>query len=232
MRDCFVLVGLAVGVLASTSSASIVVGGGGLIPASGTGGGAVWNSGNPISLPPSPFMSTVNIADGVSSVQSITFTNLVHTWMGDLQAVLFDPNGVGHNIFVRPGVGAGGSTVGASLDFNGTYAFFESGAPGNLPIVTGGGTAILPPGDYNQTFEGSPTALGSWVSGAQNIFNTPLSQISGGAGDWSLVIYDWVSGDIGSIGSWTLDYTPIPAPGAFALLGAAAFLGARRRRAN
>jgi len=232
MRGSFVLIGLSVCALASASSASVVVGGGGLIPASGTGGGGVWNNGNPTAMPPSPFMSTVNIVDGVSSVQSITFTNLIHTWMGDLQAVLFDPNGVGHNIFVRPGVGAGGSTVGASLDFNGTYTFFESGAPGNLPIVTGGGTAILPSGDYNQTFEGSPTMLGSWVSGAQNIFNTPLSQISGDAGAWSLVIYDWAGGDAGSLGSWTLNYTPIPAPGAFALLGVGALLGARRRRSN
>lgn len=231
MKDKIFIVAIAIGALSSTAMAGLVSGPGGAIPPTGTGGGGTWNNGNPTAMPTAPFISTVNITDGVAGVNSITFTNLTHTWIGDLQAVLFDPNGVGHNIFVRPGVGAGGSTVGSNTNFLGNYTFVESGAPNNLPILASGDTSFnQPSGVYNQTFQGSPTAMGSWDNGAQNIWNTPMNQISGGAGIWTLYIWDWALGDVGSLESWTLDYNAIPAPGALALLGLAGLVGARRRR--
>jgi MYXO-CTERM domain-containing protein len=231
MNIKFALAAVAIAAFSSAAMASSITGAGGPIPPSGTGGGGTWNNGNPTAMPTAPFMSSVMLTEGIASVQSITFTDLAHTWIGDLQAVLFDPNGVGHNIFVRPGVGDGGSTVGSNTNFLGTYTFVESGAPNNLPVVSGGDTLFnQPSGMYNQTFAGSPTAMGSWEDGAQNIFNTPMSMMSGEAGEWTLFIYDWAGGDVGSLGSWTLNYTAVPAPGALALLGLAGLAATRRRR--
>ena len=218
--------------IAGAASADVVSGPGGLIPATGTGGGGTWNNGAPTAMPTSVFESTVNIGTDVASVNSITFTNLAHTWIGDLQAVLFDPNGVGYNIFVRPGLLHNNSTVGSANNFNGTYTFVESGAPNDLPILSAGDTTFnLPSGTYNQTFGGSAAAGATWVSGHMSIHNTPMSQISGSAGTWTLRIWDWAGGDPGSLGGWSIDYTPVPAPGALALLGLAGLAGARRRRA-
>lgn len=231
MRLFCVAVAALAGVLTAPAFAGIanISGAGGAIPASGSGGGGTWNGGSPTAMPTSPFESSVFISGGVMSVHSITFTDMVHSFMGDLQAVLYDPTGMGHNIFVRPGVGFNSSIFGSAVDFNGTYTFVESGGA-SLPTVTGGGTTILPSGEYNQTFQGSPTAAGSWESGSFNIHNTPLSQISGSGGTWTLRIYDWTGGDVGTLGGWTLNYVAIPAPATLALLGLAGIVSRGRRR--
>ena len=86
----------------------------------------------------------------------------------------------------------------------GDYTFVESGGM-NLP--TANSSTDLNPGTYNQS---SSTGLYTWPSGQNNIFNTPLSSVTGPAGDWSLYIYDWLSGDFGSFGSWTLNGNSLP----------------------
>lgn len=225
------LAGLAsVALLAGTASADIYNGAGGAIPGSGTGGGGSWTTaGGATVLPTAPSNFSINIPTGVASVNSITFLGLSHTFIGDLHAVLVAPDGSAHNIFVRPGLFAT-STFGNGGDFlGGDYTFIESGAANDLPVTS---TLVVnpAPGTYNQTFAGSANAAAQWVDGNLGISNTPLSSISGNAGVWTLRIYDWAGGDTGSLQGWSIDVSPVPAPGALALLGLAGLVGGHRRR--
>ncbi|TVQ30292.1 MAG: hypothetical protein EA376_13565 [Phycisphaeraceae bacterium] len=199
---------------------------GGNIPAVGTGGGGSWTStGGPTVLPNDPFVSTISVPDDIKSVKSIEISGLTHTWIGDVQAVLVSPDNIGHNIFVRPGLFNPG-TFGNSGDFlGGDYTFVESGGS-DLPTSTT--TAVNPPaGTYNQAFG---VGAGMWPDGGFSIFNTPMGSISGGGGDWTLVIYDWAVGDAGALTGWTLNANLVPTPGAVVIFGLAGLAGLRRRR--
>jgi subtilisin-like proprotein convertase family protein len=206
---------VAAGLIATSARADSASGPGGNIPASGTGDGT-WAT----VLPSAPFVSSVNLAGGVASVQSIVMNvSIAHTWLGDLHAVLVAPNGTGYNIFVRPGSTSG--SLGNSGDWTvGSYTFVDPIGGGSALPTVGNAT----PGTYIQSYD-------SWTSGNFNYFNTGMNSITGGAGTWSLKIYDWAGGDSGALSGWTINYTPLPAPGALALLGLSGMtLGGRRRR--
>jgi len=190
---------LAVAGLAATLSATAnaqfsVSGGGSTIPASGSGGGGTWDT----LMPPTPATSAVTVPDAVTGIDCVTIDGLAHTWIGDVQATLQDPNGVQHNIFVRPGY-LNTSGFGNSGDFDGgSYTFVETGGS-DLPNDSGSAGAAA--GCWNQDFDTGGT---TWVSGTNGINNTALSAITGPAGTWTLTIYDWGAGDSGSFTGWTL----------------------------
>jgi len=189
------LVGLGLAFSATANAQFSVSGAGSPIPGSGSGGGGTWDT----VMPPTPSDSAVAVPVAVTNIDSIVIDGLTHTWAGDVQATLADPNGVEHLLFVRPGY-LNTSGAGTAGDFLlGTYTFVESGG-GSLPTASDG--VDITPGTYNQTFD---TGGVVWVSGASGIFNTPLSSISGPAGNWSLKVYDWAAGDSGSFTSWTLN---------------------------
>ncbi len=183
--------------IGATASAQFsVTGAGSPIPSTGTGGNGTW----PTIQPPSPGTSTVSVGVQVFSIESVELLGMNHTWMGDLQLVLTDPTGLSHTLFVRPGKDFGGSNVGNSGDFvSGDYKIVETGGA-TFPQDT---TSVnLVPGDYNQSFTTGPTV---WPSGQSNIHNTPLGQIMGPSGTWTLSFYDWAGGDVGSFSSWRLN---------------------------
>ncbi len=174
------------------SSVCVSGGPGGAVPASGTGGtGAVW----PATLPATPFQQSylVNVPTGASQIVKVELTGAQHTWIGDVQMVLTDPTGGMHNIVHRVGFTTSGA--GFNCDLNGDYSIYET-AGASWP-TTCPGTTDIPVGNYDQSF-------GSWVDGTNGIFNTPLSAIPVASGLWTLTVYDWVSGDAGSIASWRL----------------------------
>lgn len=196
IRNILTLIGLSAGLCSTANAQFSASGPGATIPASGSGGGGTWTT----VLPPTPGTSSVTIPGPVSGVTSIDIDGLTHTWIGDLQVVLVDPNGVGHNIMLRPGVDFAGSTVGNSGDFiQGNYSFVESGGL-NLPVDNVAADQF--PGVYNQTFS---TGVTVWPAGQLNINNTPMSMITGPAGIWSLTIYDWAGGDTGLFTGWTMN---------------------------
>jgi subtilisin-like proprotein convertase family protein len=197
-------------IMASAASAASATGAGGPIP--DFDGSGVW----PQPFPATTYSSSVNLGTAVQSIQSVVLTDLSHTWVGDLQVVLFRPDGTGVNILVRAGFTGVG--FGSSADLGGTYTFVESGG---AAFPTGG--TFVAGGTYNQSF-------GVWSSGTGGVTNAGLGSVSGGSGLWTLKIYDWAGQDIGSIGSWTMNYTEVPVPGVLALIGMAG-LAARRRRA-
>lgn len=154
--------------------------------------------------------SVINVADSFSIANvSVTLNNLTHTWAGDLIATL--SNGATTVTLVnRPGQ-VGGAGFGSSSDFGGNYTFADGGADLSANLG-GGGTFVIPSGTY------APV-------GALSAFNGQNS-----AGAWTLNISDNAGGDLGNLGSWTLNLTAVPTPGAAALLGLAGVAGLRRRR--
>lgn len=189
-----VICALTLGVLFSSHAAAaqdcVPGGGGGSVPAAGSGSGS-W----PNTLPATPFVSTysVTVPAGATQLDRVELTGLSHAWAGDVQFVLTDPTGSRHNLIHR--LGFPGSTFGASCDFAGTYSIREtSGAAWPSPCVD---PSDIPSGAYNQAF-------GNWPSGTNGILNTPLSAIPISSGQWTLTAYDWVNGESGSLTSWQL----------------------------
>ncbi len=199
MRTLHLLSLLSIGLaLPTTAQAQFsAMGGGSAIPFTGEGGGGNWDTGLPIS----PAISVVDVQVEVLEIDSVVIDGFQHTWAGDVQAVLFDPTGVGYNLILRPGYqnpdGANFGTPGNFVD--GTYTIVENGGA-SLPTLSDG--ADIQPGTYNQS---SSTGAVSWTSGNHNINNTPLGSITGPSGFWELRVYDWGVGDNGSFTGWTLN---------------------------
>jgi len=196
----------AVALFSAGASAQNYPGSGGPIPSSGTGGGTYPST----PLAGTELSSAVAVPSSVTSVDKITLNNWTHTWVGDMQIVLVDPTGVGHNVMVRPGFT--GSGFGNSGDrTGGLYEFVPSGGV----AVPHAAAAPMPAATYNQDF-GNPGG-GLWVSGtsigAMVVNNTPMNTITGPSGNWTLKIFDWASGDVGNIDSWILHVNgSLPAP--------------------
>jgi len=182
------------GLSAAAQAQFTVTGPGATIPAANNNAGTYATT-----LPSIPATATVNVPVPVFQIDSIEVLGLSHTYVGDLTMTLRDPNGVEHLLWSRPAFG-NGSIFGTGGDFTGgDYTWVESGAPNDMPSVTGGD---LLPGEYNQEFG---TGQVPWNNGESGIYNTPLSGISGPAGNWTLVVYDWyTTADDGTFTSWKL----------------------------
>ena len=151
--------------------------------------------------------SSVNVADNFTIADvSVTLNNITHTWVGDLVITLSNGS-TSVDLIARPGFT--GTGFGSSGDLNGTYTFVDGGAAFPTTLT---GTQIVPAGSY------APV--------------TPLSAFAGqsSSGNWTLSVQDNAAGDTGALGSWTLNLTAVPTPGAAALLGLAGVAGLRRRR--
>ena len=96
---------LTLGLAASASAQFSVSGSGSQIPNNGGTGGD--NDAWPGTLPTSVAVSTVDVPGPLAGVTSIDVQGLTHTYVGDLQMTLRDPDGVEHLIFVRPGLTPG-----------------------------------------------------------------------------------------------------------------------------
>ena len=164
-------IGLAAALAPAASAQFSVSGPGATIPFSGTGGGGTWDT----IQPPGGAVatSTVTVTTPVANIDSVQINDLNHSWIGDLQVTLADPNGVEHNVFVRPGYG-NTSFAGNSGDFlGGDYVFVESGG---LDLPNDTTAAVVPPaGTYNQDFD---TGGFLWTSGMpQSIFRARSGQM-------------------------------------------------------
>ncbi len=184
--------------MALTSGAQTLgceVGGtGGAFPLVGTGDGTF-----PGTLPTSPNTYTITVSSlppGATVVTEVKLNGFTHTYQGDIQFVLTDPSGATHNLLCRPTGGC---------DFNGNYSI-QASCTGGIAWPT---TCItpVPLGAYDQYF-------GTWPSGTNGIFNTPLSSIAAATGVWTLTAYDWVATDVGNVASWDLCFGTPPAPSA------------------
>jgi hypothetical protein len=192
----FALAGLAL-VASATGSNFSVSGPGGTIPDPGVTPG-IWN----FSYFGAPFLSSVTVANQVTTITTVKLIGLQHTGRGDLHIILRAPNsscgapGPRYNIVVRPG-STGGASPGDTGDYlSGDYTFVASGGG----TVAQGATNISG-GIYNQYFN---TGSGMWTNGMANI---ALTSISGPVGSWELEIRDWGNVGAGGLTGWTLEGT-------------------------
>lgn len=196
MRRAFAVVALAwtcIGSGARVQAQCVVGGGGGPIPAVGTGDGVY-----PTTLPSSPLVSAlaVTVPNTASVLKSVKLRGLMHARAGNLQITLRNPAGAEFNVLGR--LGTATLPNGCNGTFAGDYEFF---GPISDPTACGGSpgaltcSATIAPGSYLQRF-------GTWPGGA--IANTPLEQIPISSGVWTLKIYDWASGNTGSLTGFDL----------------------------
>ncbi len=190
-----VALGLAVG-LTTTADAQCTTGGtGGAIPTTGTGGGGAW----PGTLPPSPFVSTLNVTvpGGATVLNSVRINGLNHTWVGDIHAVLESPAGTKVNVLYKLGSVAG--DLGCANLISGDFTFVD-------PIVaTNPCGAAATPLSCSSLVTGTYTQeVGDWPTGTAGIDNTALESLPISSGTWTLTIYDWAGGDVGTVTSWDL----------------------------
>lgn len=155
----------------------------------------------------------------------VTLNGLTHTWFGDIKATITHvETGDTFSLFDRPGKTNATTGFGESSNAGGDYSFNDFFTGDLWAAGNGGGTDFVVPG-------GNYFATGA-LSGAKVNF-LPSLLGDDAFGTWRLNITDGAAGDLGSLGSWSLAFikTPVPAPGAFALLGLAGLAGRRRRQA-
>jgi len=145
----------------------------------------------------------------VASVDSISMT-LATTWGGDFEIFLTASNGTVYTI-MNDNAATSGST---NFDM-GVVA--GNGALSNVAtynFVASGGSAWVAPHSAGGTYNSNQYPAGGFA-----------------AGNWRIFVNDDAGGDVSSVGNFTMHYTLVPAPGAFALLGLGGLAATRRRRA-
>lgn len=186
-----------------------------LLVAAGLAGTAAANTYNgagfnfPDNLPAGASSSIV-VGDsfGITGL-TVTLNDAAHTWVGDLIATLtHTDSNTSVILFNRPGFT--GTGFGFSWNLLGNYTFDDGAAQSFQAIGVQPTTFNLPSGSY-------------LAAGSLGSFNGLDA-----AGTWTLSISDNAAGDLGGIGSWTLNI--VPAPSAMALLGMGGLMAARRRR--
>ena len=159
--------------------------------------------------PPSPGTGTVTgtiTLPDVTSIKSIT-VQLASTWASDLDVFVDAPGGA-LNEFELMDNEFGNSDLGLVAG---------SGALANVApytFVAAGGLA----------FGGTYSAPGTYTADAWPGVTANVG------GVYTLSVTDAVGADGGAVGTWTIEYNPVPTPGALALLGMAGLFGARGRR--
>ncbi len=197
--------------LASHASAAIYTGGGGAIP------DAIETD------VPGVVTFTITVTDSgfVSGFNGVQFTNLAHSFIGDLSCVLTAPNGLSVTLFDRVGKTNPEFGFGDSSNLLGSYAFKDGGS--NLWAVAAAlnGSQIVPGGLYSASapLTGAPISL-------QNAFAGVSAQ-----GQWKVTFKDFGVGEAGSFSNWFMDLTlsPVPGPSGALLLLLAGTTGRRRR---
>ena len=182
-------------------------------------------SGSGFSIPdgnPTGAFSDIVVADNFL-INDITvgLSSLTHTWIGDLIATLThtDTNTT-VDLFNR--VGKPTTFYGDNSKLNGSYNFNDAFTGDLWTVAQGGDSFDIPGGDYFPTGAGSSAKV------------PMLTTISGlpSSGTWRLKISDNASGDLGTLGSWSLNLqgsSPASVPGPLPLLGAGAAFGWSRR---
>ena len=184
----------------------------GLALAAGALAGNTYGPGAGFAIPdntPGGAGSSIVVTDSFS-IQNVSVSiDMAHTWVGDLTATLSNGS-TSFALFTRPGFT--GTGFGNNTDLGGTYVF-QDGAPSFTAATAANAGGFLIGGTY------SPVgSLDAAFAGSNS------------AATWTLNVTDSAGGDLGSVSSWSLTLTPVPTPGAAALLGLAGVAGIRRRR--
>lgn len=149
----------------------------------------------------------------VASINSVTLTNLTHTWIGDLVVTLEHVESGASTVLTSP-------PDGRSANFNGTYTFLvDAGLQTIDEASLGQGTAFnLASGNYAMSNYGGGSAIGP---------RTDFAAFDGVSldGTWRLTFFDFVGGDSGALGGWSFDASAVPEPTSMLLLASVVGLG-------
>ncbi len=157
----------------------------------------------------------------------VQLVGLQHDWIGDLVVTLTHvESGATASLFG----GVGGGSFGSPAEFDGAYSFSDAWYDPSDPTVRSLWQAADDAG-----FGGVIPSLPFYATG--NASSDYVSMDAAFAGDlssgtWRLDVEDtFAAGDDGTLFKWVLiiEGTPVPAPGAVALLGLAGLAGRRRR---
>lgn len=172
------------------------------------------STGGPYAIPdddPNGVTATVDVTGSVGALQSVSFHNLNHTWVGDLTFTLTDPSNNTVSIFKRVGAAQGG--LGYSWGLDGDYTFAVGGMDLWANTVDPAPAGTYAPSDNNNGTE---------------VF-TDYTGV-GGSGTWQLFATDSAGGDTGGFDVVTLTFEPVPEPASMAVLGLGALALLRRRK--
>jgi uncharacterized repeat protein (TIGR01451 family) len=146
----------------------------------------------PQSGPANPYPSTINVSNltGVLGKVTVTFSNLTHTFPGDINALLVAPNGVKTLLMSHAG----------DQPAAGLMLTFDDGAPYPLPALGG-----LTPGTWRPAaYSPAPVFPTNAPVGPYNAALSSFNSINPN-GTWSLYVFDDTGGDAGGIvGGWSL----------------------------
>ncbi|HVE58178.1 MAG TPA: FG-GAP-like repeat-containing protein [Pyrinomonadaceae bacterium] len=158
-------------------------------------------------IPGTPLNITFNVT-GISGAPTNVEVNMTgtHSYVGDLKATLFAPNGSSFTIFGYTGATAT-TSFGSGADLAGTYNFKDSAAGTNW--WTAAVNTPVPVGDYRTTVSG-PTTNPAAVTNLTAAF----AGVTNPNGTWTLRLTDGASTDTGSItaANLTLTGAPVVAP--------------------
>jgi len=200
MKTLFLLAGLALGLVGTTSAAVYYNGIGGII---------LDGSDNPLR------QTIVSTDVGPISAVSLVF-NISGGYNGDLYGYLTYNDGSNEKtqiILNRLGGGnaaASGSGFGTAAAAPTDYASLQAagvklvdgGAGGNIHNVTPGA--------------GNPVVAGNYTPDSGVNFNSTFGGM-GGSGTWTLLLFDKSAGDTSTLVGWGLDVTAVPEPTTWAL---------------
>lgn len=179
----------------------------------GTGTGPIPDGGAGCPQPGAPLSIDYQVS-GVSGAPtgiscSITVT---HTYVGDISATLYAPDGTSHVIFAQTGAIADPS-FGDSSDLGATYVFGD-----NAPAPPSGGwwqeaaartaAEIMTAGTYRTT---APGGAGQTNPAPATNMNAAFAGVANPNGTWTLVITDGCAADTGTVTASSLTINAGPA---------------------
>jgi subtilisin-like proprotein convertase family protein len=160
--------------------------------------------------PATPYPSVINVAGSVGTISSmrVSLYNVTHTFGNDIDVLLVGPGGQKFILMSDVGDSAG-------FDLPATMTFSDTGVA--IPLTGAIPTGTYLPTDITalDTFV-APAPVGPYVSPAPVGTGTLNGTFGGGSanGTWQLFVVDDVSGDVGTISGWCLEFTTLaPTPG-------------------
>lgn len=147
---------------------------------------------------------------GLVGATSISFTmSPAHSWVGDIRATLYAPDGTNHLLFARIGTNPADAT-GDNANFDGTYVLNDL-ATGDLwtsAASNSGNGFIIPPGAYRTQADGpfATDTPGPAFTSMNPIFvAVPPANVNG---TWVLRFEDCAGSDTGTVSAAALTLVP------------------------
>lgn len=157
--------------------------------------GAVMNMPTSPSGPASVYPAVINVSGLPTSgvrVKSVTLNGVSHTWPSDLDILVQSPTAT--NVIVM-------SDRGGSTDIINANLVFDDAAAAILP------TTAISSGTYKPSNTDSPDNFPAPGPGSITNVNPTLSTFTGNFnGNWNLFVVDDLSGDGGSVTSWSITF--------------------------